>query len=328
MNNTMQNAAKIFVAGHRGLAGSAIVRKLRALGYENLVLRTHQELELEDWNAVSRFFDEQRPDFVFLAAAKVGGILANRDFPADFIARNLRIQSNVIESAYRSGVKRLLFLGSSCIYPKLAPQPMREEELLTGPLEFTNRSYAVAKIAGIEMCWAFNRQYGTHFLAAMPTNLYGPGDNYDLANSHVLPALIRKVHEAREKGEPTLTVWGSGQPLREFLFSDDMADACVFLLNLAEDKFQELIGNPEAPPLVNVGSGSELTIAELARTVCRVLNFNGDIVFDAGKPDGTPRKLMDSSRLFGYGWRPKVSLEEGIRMAYAEFRGKAAAGKL
>ena len=319
----MQAGDKIFVAGHRGLAGSAIVRKLRSLGYENLVLRTRQEVDLEDWDAVRRFFDEQRPEYVFLAAAKVGGILANRNFPADFISRNLRIQSNVIEGACRTGVKRLLFLGSSCIYPRLAPQPINEEQLLSGPLEFTNRSYAVAKIAGIEMCWAFNRQHGTRYLAAMPTNLYGLGDNYDLASSHVLPALIRKVHDARLKGEP-LTVWGSGKPLREFLFSDDMADACVFLLNLEEERFQELIGNPEAAPLVNVGSGSELTIEELARKVCAVLDFKGQVVFDASKPDGTPRKLMDSSRLFGYGWRPKVSLEEGIRIAYDEFRSTVA----
>jgi GDP-L-fucose synthase len=323
MSNTIQQDAKIFVAGHRGLAGSAIVRKLHALGYQNLVLRTRQELDLQDATAVSRFFDEQRPQFVFLAAAKVGGILANRDFPADFIAQNLRIQSNVIESAYRSQVQRLLFLGSSCIYPKLAPQPIREDQLLTGPLEFTNRSYALAKIAGIELCWAFNRQYGTGFLAAMPTNLYGPGDNYDLEGSHVLPALLRKVHEAKQCGEPRVTVWGTGRPLREFLFSDDMADACVFLLNLEEDEFRKLTGNPEVAPLVNVGSGSELTIGELARKVCEALEYKGEIVFDPSKPDGTPRKLMDSSKLFGYGWRPKVSLEEGILIAYEEFRVKS-----
>ncbi|MGC2209232.1 MAG: GDP-L-fucose synthase [Candidatus Korobacteraceae bacterium] len=323
MSNYIPKDARIFVAGHRGLAGSAIVRKLRSLGYQNLLLRTHEELDLEECGAVSRFFSEQRPEFVFFAAAKVGGILANRDFPAEFIARNLRIQSNVIENAHRSQVNRLLFLASSCIYPKLAPQPISEDQLLAGPLEFTNRSYAVAKIAGIEMCWAFNRQYGTHYLAAMPTNLYGPGDNYDLANSHVLPALIRKVHEAIERGEPTLTVWGTGNPLREFLFSDDMADACVFLLNLPEADFQRLTGDPEVAPLVNVGSGSDLTIAELARKVCDVLGFHGEIVFDSAKPDGTPRKLMDSSKLFSLGWHPKVSLEEGIRIAYDEYRARA-----
>jgi GDP-L-fucose synthase len=324
MSNYIPKDARIFVAGHRGLAGSAMVRQLRSLGYQNLLLRTHAELDLEDSGAVSRFFSEQCPEFVFLAAAKVGGILANRDFPAEFIARNLRIQSNVIECAHRSQVNRLLFLGSSCIYPKLAPQPISEDQLLAGPLEFTNRSYAVAKIAGIEMCWAFNRQYGTRYLAAMPTNLYGLGDNYDLANSHVLPALIRKVHEAMERGEQTLTVWGTGKPLREFLFSDDMADACVFLLNLPQDEFRRLTGNPEAAPLVNVGSGSDLTIAELARKVCAVLGFQGEIVFDTAKPDGTPRKLMDSSKLFRLGWRPKVSLEEGIRIAYDEYRARAA----
>jgi GDP-L-fucose synthase len=323
MSNYIQRDAKIFIAGHGGLAGSAIVRKLRSLGYENLLLRTRKEVDLQDANAVSRFFDEQAPEFVFLAAAKVGGILANRDFPADFISQNLRIQSNVIENAYRTKVKRLLFLGSSCIYPKLAPQPIREDQLLAGPLEFSNRPYAVAKIAGIELCWAFNRQHGTGFLAAMPTNLYGPGDNYDLQSSHVLPALIRKVHEAKQRGERSVTVWGTGKPLREFLFSDDMADACVFLLNLPEDEFRKLIGNPEAAPLVNVGSGSDLTIGELTEKVCQALEFNGEIVFDTSKPDGTPRKLMDSSKLFSYGWRPKISMEEGIRITYDEFCGTA-----
>lgn len=328
MNNAIQKDAKIFVAGHLGLAGSAITRKLRSQGYANLVLRTRRQLDLQDANAVRTFFEEQRPGFVFLAAAKVGGILANRDFPAEFIAQNLRIQSNVIENAHQTGVKRLLFLGSSCIYPKLAPQPISEDQLLAGPLEFTNRSYAVAKIAGIEMCWAFNRQYGTGYLAAMPTNLYGPGDNYDLAASHVLPALIRKVDEAKRKGERTLTVWGTGKPLREFLFSDDMADACVFLLNLPEKEFRSLTAEPERAPLVNIGSGSDLSIGELAQKVCEALNFGGEIVFDTSKPDGTPRKLMDSSRLFSYGWRPKISLEEGIRIAHADFCGRAAIGKL
>jgi GDP-L-fucose synthase len=326
MSNYIQKDAKIFVAGHRGLAGSAIVRKLRSLGYENLLLRSRQELDLQDSNAVNSFFDEHAPQFVFLAAAKVGGILANRDYPGDFIAQNLRIQSNVIESAYRTRVQRLLFLGSSCIYPKLAPQPIREDQLLAGPLEFTNRSYAVAKIAGIELCWAFNRQHGTAFLAAMPTNLYGLGDNYDLETSHVLPALIRKVHEAKQRGERSVTIWGTGKPLREFLFSDDMADACVFLMNLAEDEYRKLTANPEVAPLVNVGSGTDLTIGDLAKKVCEVLEFKGEIVFDVSKPDGTPRKLMDSSKLFSYGWSPKVSMEEGIRIAYDEFRGKAAAG--
>lgn len=326
MSNYIQSDAKIFVAGHNGLAGSALVRKLRSLGYLNLLLRSRQEIDLLDSNAVSRFFDEERPQFVFLAAAKVGGILANRDFPADFIAQNLRIQSNVIENAFRTGVERLLFLGSSCIYPKLAVQPISEDQLLAGPLEFTNRSYAIAKIAGIELCWAFNRQYGTGFLAAMPTNLYGLGDNYDLESSHVLPALIRKVHEAKQRGEPSVTVWGTGKPLREFLFSDDLADACAFLMNLPAEDFCRLTGNSDVAPLVNVGSGSDLTIGELAKKVCAVLKFSGEILFDTSKPDGTPRKLIDSSKLFSYGWRPKVSLEEGIRIAYAEFRSKAETG--
>ncbi len=320
----MEKNAKIFVAGHRGLAGSAIVRRLRSLGYENLVLRTRQELDLQNSGDVSKFFEDEHPEYVFLAAAKVGGILANRDFPADFITQNLRIQSNVIESAYLTQVKRLLFLGSSCIYPKLAPQPIGEDQLMAGALEFTNRSYAVAKIAGIEMCWAFNRQFGTGFLAAMPTNLYGPGDNYDLQSSHVLPALIRKVHEAKLRGERQLTVWGTGKPLREFLFSDDMADACVFLLNLPEGEFQKLTGNLDSAPVVKVGSGMDLSIRELAGKVCKALEFDGEIVFDTSKPDGTPRKLMDSSKLFSYGWRPQVELEAGIRIAYAEFRGRAA----
>jgi len=325
MSNYIPRGAKIFVAGHCGLVGSAIERKLRSLGYDNLVLRTRKELDLEDTTAVAGFFRSERPDFVFLAAAKVGGILANRDLPADFIAHNLRIQENVIESSHQSKVRRLLFLGSSCIYPKMAPQPIKEDQLLAGPLEFTNRSYAIAKIAGIEMCWAYNRQYGTQYLAAMPTNLYGPGDNYDLATSHVLPALIRKVHEAKQRAEKSITVWGTGKPLREFLFSDDMADAAVFLMNLRDDEFRSLVSNSEVAPLINVGSGNDLSIAELAQKVCTVLEFSGEIHFDSSKPDGTPRKLLDSSKLFSHGWRPKVSIEEGIRIAYTEFCERPAA---
>ncbi len=324
----MQRDAKIFVAGHRGLAGGAIVRRLRSQGYNNLLLRTRQEVDLLDREAVRQLFAEEKPEYVFLAAAKVGGILANRDFPAEFIAQNLRIQSNVIESAKEFGVRRLLFLGSSCIYPKLAPQPIAEEQLLAGPLEFTNRSYAVAKIAGIEMCWAFNRQYGTSYLAAMPTNLYGPGDNYDLHNSHVLPALIRKVDAAKREGAKKLVVWGTGKPLREFLYSEDMADGCIYLLNLPEDEFRKLTSDPERAPLVNVGSGSDLSIGELARTVCKVLGFAGELEFDTSKPDGTPRKLMDSEKLFGFGWRPRVGLEEGIRLAYDDFRTRFEAGTI
>jgi len=277
-------------------------------------------LDLTNRDATRAFFDRERPEYVFLAAAKVGGVLVNRDFPADFIAQNLDIQNNVLESALRVGVRRLLFLGSSCVYPRLAPQPLKEEYLLTGPLEFTNRSYAVAKIAGIEMCWAFNRQYGTKFLAAMPTNLYGPGDNYDLQTSHVLPALIRKTHEAMERGDQEVVVWGTGTPLREFLFSDDMADACVYLMNLSESQFEGLISLPEIPPLVNVGSGHDVTVRELATTVFSVLGFEGSVVFDATKPDGTPRKLLDTTRLSRLGWKPSISLRQGIRLAWDDYR--------
>jgi GDP-L-fucose synthase len=316
----MDSAARIFVAGHGGLAGSAIARRLQAEGYASLLLRTRQELDLTNRDATLAFFDRERPEYVLLAAAKVGGVLANRDFPADFITQNLDIQNNVLESAFRVSVKRLLFLGSSCVYPRLGPQPLKEEYLLSGPLEFTNRSYAVAKIAGIEVCWAFNRQYGTKFLAAMPTNLYGPGDNYDLQTSHVLPALIRKTHEAMGRGEQEVVVWGTGTPLREFLFSDDMADACVYLMNLPERQFESLISLPETPPLINIGSGHDVTIRELATTVFSVLGFEGSVVFDSTKPDGTPRKLLDTTRLQRLGWRPRISLRQGIRLAWDDYR--------
>ena len=313
----MERSAKIYVAGHRGLAGSALVRRLRAAGYENLVLRTHAELELTDAVAVRRFFEAERPQHVLLAAAKVGGILANETLPAEFIRENLSIQTNVIHEAWRAGVKRLLFLGSSCIYPRDCPQPMKEEYLLTGPLEPTNRPYALAKIAGIEMCSAYNRQYGTRFLAVMPTNLYGPGDNYDLRTSHVLPALIRKAHEAKARGEEALVVWGTGEPRREFLYSDDMADACVALLRLDDAQFSAALGT--YPPLINIGFGSDLTIRELAEMVCEVVGFRGRLAFDSSKPDGTPRKLLDNSRLARLGWRSRVTLREGVRMAYEDF---------
>ena len=316
----MDSAARVFVAGHGGLAGSAIGRRLQAEGYANLLLRTRQELDLTNRDATRAFFDRERPEYVLLAAAKVGGVLANRDFPADFITQNLDIQNNVLESALRVSVKRLLFLGSSCVYPRLAPQPLKEEYLLSGPLEFTNRSYAVAKIAGIEVCWAFNRQYGTKFLAAMPTNLYGPGDNYDLQTSHVLPALNRKTHEAMGRGEQEVVVWGTGTPLREFLFSDDMADACVYLMNLPERQFEGLISLPETPPLINIGSGHDVTIRELATTVFSVLGFEGSVVFDSTKPDGTPRKLLDTTRLQRLGWRPRISLRQGIQLAWDDYR--------
>ena len=312
----MKIESKIYVAGHRGLVGSAIVRSLQSQGFDNLLLRTHHELDLKRAQEVDAFFATERPQVVFVAAAKVGGIHANNTYPADFIRDNLQIQTHLIDAAYRNGVKRLLFLGSSCIYPRDCPQPIREEYLLTGPLEPTNRPYALAKISGIEMCWAYNRQYGTQYLAAMPTNLYGPGDNYDLENSHVLPALIRKIYEAMKSGRNEVTVWGTGKPLREFLYSTDCADACVHLMKLDEETFASLLTN-DVPPLVNVGYGSDVTIRELAETVAKVLGYPGRLIFDTTKPDGTPRKLMDSSRLRALGWEPKVDLETGIRLAFA-----------
>jgi GDP-L-fucose synthase len=311
----MKKDGRIYVAGHLGLAGSALVRSLERHGFSNFVFRAHADLNLRDAPATDAFFADEHPDYVFLAAAKVGGIHANNTYPADFIRDNLQIQTNVIDAAYRNGVKRLLFLGSSCIYPRDCPQPIHEESLLTGPLEATNRPYALAKIAGIEMCWSYNRQYGTRYLAAMPTNLYGPGDNYNLETSHVLPALIRKVYEAKRAGRGEVVVWGSGKPLREFLYSDDFADACVHLMTLDDQSYGTLLSE-DFPPLINVGYGSDVTIRELAETVCRVLGFDGSLVFDAFKPDGTPRKLMDSSRLRALGWQPKVDLETGIRLAF------------
>jgi len=263
--------------------------------------------------AVSNFFEKEKPDYVFLAAAKVGGILANNTYPADFIRENLSIQTNVIDASYRAGVKRLLFLGSSCIYPRECPQPMKEEYLLTGPLEPTNRPYALAKIAGIEMCWSYNRQFGTRYLAAMPTNLYGPGDNFDLKTSHVLPALIRKVLDAKARGERSISVWGSGTPRRELLYSEDLGEACIFLLNLSEDAYGEML-NEDEPPLINIGTGQDLTIRDLASLVCQVLEFDGMLIFDPTRPDGTPRKLMDVTRMENLGWRATTTLEEGIRL--------------
>lgn len=311
----MEKTSRIFIAGHRGLVGSAIRRGLERMGYTNLLLKTRAELDLMNPPAVAHFFAEYLPEYVFLAAAKVGGILANNTYPADFIRDNLEIQTNVIDAAYQSGVKRLLFLGSSCIYPKLCPQPIKEEYLLTGPLEPTNRAYALAKIAGIEMCWAYNRQYGTKFLAAMPTNLYGPGDNFDLNKSHVLPALIRKAAEAKASCEKKITVWGTGTPRRELLYCDDLAEACVFLMNLPDAQFQTLL-NSDEPPLINIGTGHDLSIRELAELVCRVIGFAGELEFDTTKPDGTPQKLMDSSRIHTLGWRAQTTLEEGIRRTY------------
>ncbi len=320
----MELNAKIYIAGHRGLVGSALVRNLQAKGYNNLLLRTHAELDLTDQKAVEAFFFTEKPDYVFLAAARVGGIHANNTYPAEFIRDNLAIQTNVIHSSYLNNVKRLLFLGSSCIYPKLAPQPLKEEYLLTGPLEETNRPYALAKIAGIEMCWSYNRQYGTQYLSVMPTNLYGPGDNYHPENSHVIPALIRKFHEAKQSNAKEVVVWGTGTPRREFMYNEDMADACVCLMNLSDDKYQPLLAadrNDGLPPLVNIGVGEDVTIRELAELVKATVGYQGEIVLDTSKPDGTPRKLMDVSRLKALGWVPSTSLGDGMAEAYRSFMG-------
>jgi len=307
-------STRIYVAGHRGMVGSAIVRRLAAGGYENLVTRSHAELDLTSQNAVSEFFREEKPGYVFLAAAKVGGIHANNIYRAEFIYQNLMIEANIIHAAWQAGVERLMFLGSSCIYPRDCPQPMKEEYLLTGPLEHTNEPYAVAKIAGIKLCESYNRQYGTRFVSVMPTNLYGPNDNYDLDNSHVLPALIRKAHEAKVSGERGLSVWGTGKPMREFLYVDDMADACVFLMES---------GIPDG--LFNVGSGEDVTIRELAETVMGVVGLEGKIMLDSSKPDGTPRKLLDVGRMRAIGWQAKTALREGITKTYQDFL--AGAGK-
>ena len=300
--------AKIYVAGHRGLVGSAIVRNLEAKGYKNIIYRTHKELDLTNQEAVRRFFEEEKPEYVFLAAAKVGGIHANNTYPADFIYDNLMIQNNVIKAGHDFKVKKLLFLGSTCIYPKMAPQPIKEEYLLTGALEETNEAYAVAKIAGLEMCKFFKRQYGDNFISCMPTNLYGPNDNFDLKNSHVLPALIRKFHEAKVNNSEAVEVWGTGTPLREFLYVDDMADACVFLME-----------NYDGEQHVNIGTGEEVSIRELAETVKEVVGFDGELVFNTEMPDGTPRKLTTVDKLHGLGWKHKVSLDKGIRLAYNWF---------
>ena len=305
---TLSKKSKIYVSGHRGMVGSAIVRRLQAGGYTNLILRSHAELDLLDQSAVAAFMEEEKPEYIFLAAAKVGGIQANNTYRADFIYQNLTIQSNVVNAAYHAGVRRLLFLGSSCIYPRDCPQPIKEEYLLTGPLEQTNEPYAIAKIAGIKLCESFNRQYGTSYVSVMPTNLYGPNDSYDLNNSHVLPALIRKTHEAKTRGDTQLVVWGSGKPRREFMYVDDMADACVFLME-----------NGVRDGLFNVGLGEDVTIRELAETIMEVAGFQGQIVFDSSKPDGTPRKLLSADRLSALGWKARTGLREGIARAYADF---------
>ena len=299
---------RVFVAGHRGMVGAAITRELRRRGYEQVLTRSHAELDLENQNQVHRFFSTTPVDVVYLAAAKVGGILANQNHPVDFLYKNLMIQCNVIRAAYAAGVRKLLFLGSSCIYPREAPQPIREDALLTGPLEATNEPYAIAKIAGLKLCEAYQREYGARFICAMPTNLYGPHDNYDLHSSHVLPALIRKFHEGREAGQESVTIWGTGTPLREFLYVDDLAKGCVMLME-----------HPDAEGIYNIGAGKDISIADLAALVARVVGYQGRIVYDTSKPDGTPRKLMDSSRVQALGWQPTVSLSDGIALAYGHF---------
>lgn len=304
----MEKNAKIYIAGHRGMVGSAILRKLQQEGFANFALRTSKELDLRNQAAVQQFFEEERPEYVFLAAAKVGGIVANNTYRADFLYENLMIQNNVIHSAHVTDVKKLMFLGSSCIYPKMAPQPLKEEYLLTSELEPTNEPYAIAKIAGIKMCESYRRQYGRNFISVMPTNLYGPNDNYDLQNSHVLPALIRKFHEAKVNGSPTVEVWGTGSPLREFLYADDLADACYFLMQ-----------HYDGEEFVNVGTGVDLSIKALAELVKETVGFEGELVWNTSKPDGTPRKLMDVSKLHGLGWKHRIDLPEGIRKVYEKF---------
>ena len=307
----MNKEAKIYIAGHRGMVGSAIHRKLTSLGYSNIVTRTSAELDLRIQERVNEFFEAERPDYVFLAAAKVGGILANNTYRADFIYENIMIQSNIIHSSYATGVKKLMFLGSSCIYPKLAPQPLKEDYLLTGLLEPTNEPYAIAKIAGIKMCDAYRSQYGCDFISVMPTNLYGPNDNYDLQNAHVLPSLMRKFHEAKINNTPEVSIWGSGSPKREFLHADDLADACVFLMNTYSDE-----------GLVNIGTGEDISISDLALMIKDVVGYEGAIVYDATKPDGTPRKLMDVTKLSGLGWKYTISLKKGLEMVYQEYQSR------
>ncbi|MGC3990908.1 MAG: GDP-L-fucose synthase [Chthoniobacteraceae bacterium] len=302
----MLKEASIFVAGHRGLVGGAVVRNLQAHGYEKILTRSRQEVDLRDQESVRKFYAENQPQVVVVAAAKVGGIKANNDYPVEFLLENLQIQNNLIAGAHEAGVKKLLFLGSSCIYPKFAPQPIHEDSLLTGALEPTNDAYAIAKIAGIKLCQSYGKEYGADFISAMPTNLYGPGDNFDLQGSHVLPALLRKVHEAKKNGTPEIVVWGTGTPRREFLHVDDMADACRHLLE-----------NYDSPEIVNVGCGEDVTIRELAELICEVLGYEGKLVFDTTKPDGTPRKLLDTSRLTSLGWKPRIALRDGIAGTYA-----------
>jgi GDP-L-fucose synthase len=316
------SAKKVFIAGHSGLVGSATRRSLEAAGDYEIVVRSRSELDLEDREATRRVMAETRPDYIVMCAAKVGGIMANSTYPVDFLHQNLKIQINVIDAAHEVGVRRMIFLGSSCIYPRDCPQPIREDYLLTGPLEATNRAYALAKIAGVESCWAFNRQYGTKYLAVMPTNMYGPGDNYHPQNSHVLPALIRRFHEAKQRGDASVVVWGSGSPRREFMYSTDLGEAMVFLLGLAEDKFSALVA-PDIAPLLNIGVGEDVTIREVAELVSKTVGFTGELQFDHSKPDGTPRKLMDVQRLWSLGWKAKVPLEQGLHDAYQDFLKRA-----
>lgn len=321
----MNPEARIFVAGHRGLVGSSIARGLAALGYSNLLFCASHELDLRDRHATDRFFAETKPEYVFLAAAKVGGIFANSNYPVDFLHCNLSIQESVIAASHRHGVRRMLFLGSSCIYPKRAPQPLKESYLLTGPLEASNRPYALAKIAGIELCWSYNRQYGCKFLAAMPTNLYGPGDTYHPENSHVIPGLLRKFHEAKVNGAPTVTVWGSGTPRREFLYVDDMAHACIHLMNLDDSRFDQLLGNNSVagdefePPLINIGAGKDLTIRALAELIAEITGYSGNLKFDPTRPDGTMRKLLDVTRINSMGWRATTELKQGLATTYKDY---------
>lgn len=314
---------KIYVAGHNGLAGSAIVRCLEKNGFHHIVKARSKDLDLTQQSEVRTFFNKERPDIVFLCAAKVGGILANSKYPAEFIHQNLSIQNHVIHEAMQSGVKRLIFLGSSCIYPRSCPQPIKEEYLLTGQLEWTNRPYAVAKIAGIEMCWAYNRQYGTKFLCLMPTNLYGSGDNYDLENSHVIAALIRKMHEAKERNDKEVVMWGTGTPKREFLSSNDLAEAAVFVMNMKEEIYSSLCASQEEPPILNVGSGQEISIKDLVKVVAEIIGFKGSIRWDSSKPDGTLLKLMDSSKINRLGWQAKTSLKSGLEAAYKSYLSKS-----
>lgn len=304
----MEKNSKIYVAGHRGLVGSAIVRKLQKEGYQNLILRTSAQLDLRNQQAVKEFFEKEKPEYVFMAAAKVGGINANNTYPAEFLYDNLCIQNNVIHQSYKNGVKKLLFLGSSCIYPKNAPQPIKEEYLLSGYLEPTNEAYAIAKIAGIKMCQFYHKQYGCNFISAMPTNLYGPGDNYDLKNSHVLPALLRKFHEAKETGDAAVTVWGTGKPRREFLHADDLAEACLFLMEHYND-----------PAIINIGVGKDISIGEMAEMIKKIARFTGELVFDTSMPDGTFQKLLDVSKINALGWQPKISFEQGLKKTYEEY---------